>query len=46
MVDLGNWMEGVYRISRPLGMDDLGGDEALLDPRRADAAAARDDERD
>ncbi len=44
MVDLGNWMDGVYRISRPLGMEDLEDDEALLNQMMADAAA--DGERD
>jgi len=42
LVDLGNWMEGVYRISRPLGIDDLEDDEALLSPLMADAAADRE----
>ncbi len=42
MADLGNWMDGVYRISRPLGVDDLEDDEALLNQMMADAAAERE----
>lgn len=43
MADLGNWMEGVYRISRPLNVDDLQDDEALLNQLMADAAAEREE---
>jgi endogenous inhibitor of DNA gyrase (YacG/DUF329 family) len=43
MADLGNWMDGVYRFSRPLGIDDLEDDEALLNQVMADAAATRED---
>ncbi len=42
LVDLGNWMDGVYRISRPLGVDDLQDDEALLNQLMADDAAERE----
>ncbi|MGH1348273.1 MAG: DNA gyrase inhibitor YacG [Nannocystales bacterium] len=42
LVDLGNWMDGVYRISRPLGMEDLEDDETLLSQLTADAAAERE----
>ncbi len=42
MADLGNWLNEVYRISRPLGVDDLEDDEALLNQMMADAAAARE----
>ena len=30
MVDLGNWLDEVYRFSRPLGEDDINDDPALL----------------
>lgn len=46
LADLGNWMDGVYRISRPLGIDDLEDDEALLNQLMADAAAEREQDRD
>ena len=45
LADLGNWMDGVYRISRPLGIDDLEDDEALLNQLMADAAAEREQDR-
>ena len=35
-------MDGVYRISRPLGADDLQEDEALLSQLMADAQAERE----
>lgn len=35
-------MDGVYRISRPLGVDDLQDDEALLNQLMADDAAERE----
>lgn len=44
MVDLGNWMDGVYRFSRPLAVDDLQDDEALLSQLMADAAAKREED--
>jgi len=31
MIDLGNWLDEVYRISRPLGADDLGELEAMTE---------------
>lgn len=46
MVDLGNWMDGVYRFSRPLSVDDLQDDETLLSQLMADAAAKQRDEDD
>ncbi len=42
LVDLGNWMDGVYRISRPLAAEDLEDDEALLSQLTATAAAERE----
>jgi hypothetical protein len=30
MIDLGNWLDEVYRFSRPLGADDLSDDETKL----------------
>lgn len=30
MVDLGNWLGEVYKFSRPLGLDDVSDDQALL----------------
>lgn len=30
MVDLGNWLGEVYKLSRPLRVDDLSDDQALL----------------
>lgn len=36
-------MDGVYRISRPLGVDDLQDDEALLSQLMADDANANAD---
>lgn len=44
MADLGNWMDGVYRFSRPLGPEDLEDEEALLNQLMADAAAAREND--
>jgi hypothetical protein len=40
MIDLGNWLDEVYRISRPLGLDDLEGHGGLL------VACTRDSRRD
>lgn len=30
MIDLGNWLDEVYRFSRPLGPDDVRDEGALL----------------
>jgi hypothetical protein len=30
MIDLGNWLDEVYRFSRPVDPDDVMGDRALL----------------
>jgi endogenous inhibitor of DNA gyrase (YacG/DUF329 family) len=30
MVDLGNWLDEVYKISRPIGDEDIDDDPALL----------------
>ena len=30
LVDLGNWLGGVYRVSRPLGPEELEDEDALL----------------
>lgn len=30
MIDLGNWLDEVYRFSRPLGPDEAMDDKALL----------------
>ena len=30
MVDLGNWLDEVYRVSRPVGADDIDNDPGIL----------------
>lgn len=30
MIDLGNWLDEVYRFSRPLGADDVVDEEKLV----------------
>lgn len=30
MIDLGNWLDEVYRFSRPVGADDIDDDPALI----------------
>ena len=37
MIDLGNWLDEVYRFSRPMGPDEVMDDKALLSQLMASA---------
>ena len=37
MIDLGNWLDEVYRFTRPIGADDIDDDPALMNRLMADA---------